>query len=109
MSSVAIQLDHLGVLPKLGLKGSAVGDWLHDHSIPLPTEILSAVRIAGSAWIARLGSAEFLIEDSADGNLVSRLSKDFTILPKNVFPVPRCDATFVLAGSEARSVFAQTC
>src|SRR6476660_2244310 len=109
MSTAAIQLDHLGVLSRLGLKGSAVAHWLGDHSIPLPTEILSAVRFAGDAWIARLGATDFLIEAGADSKLVSRLSADLSTLPRNVFPVPRCDATFVLAGLGAGSVFAQTC
>jgi sarcosine oxidase, subunit gamma len=109
MSNVAIQLDHLGVLPRLVLKGSGAANWLGEQSISVPLEISSAIPIGNDAWIARLGAGEFLIEGNADSNLVSRLSAELSPLPKNVFPVPRCDATFVLAGSEAGSVFAQTC
>ena len=109
MSNVTIQLDHLGVLPRLGLKGPEVARWLRDRSISVPAEILSVVPVIGDDWIARLGAAEFLLECGADSDLVSRLSADLSSLPAGIFLVPRCDATFVLAGLEARSVFAQTC
>jgi sarcosine oxidase gamma subunit len=109
MSNVSIQLDHLGVLPRLGLKGPEVARWLRDQSINVPADIYSTASIAGDAWIARLGTAEFLVEGDTDSDFIARLEPNLSPLPKGVFPVPRSDVTFVLSGPDARSVLAQTC
>jgi hypothetical protein len=109
MSNVAIQLDYLGVLPRIVLKGPEVARWFRDQSIALPVDTFSVVSIADDSWIARLGAAEFLVEGGAESDLVSRLETKLSPLPAGVFLVPRSDVTFVLAGPEARSVFLQTC
>jgi sarcosine oxidase gamma subunit len=109
MTIASVQLDHLGVLPRMELKGSEAAPWLRDRSIILPDEIFSTGVLAGDGWIARLGAAEFLVEDSAQSNFVSQLWGDLSPLPTGVFPVHRSDVTFVLSGPEARAVLAQTC
>ena len=109
MSNIAIQLDYLGVLPRLGLKGPEVSRWLRDQSITVPVDVLSAAPIDSGAWIARLGAAEFLIEGTADNDFVSHLWKKLSPLPMGVFPIVRCDATFVLSGRDAHLALAQTC
>jgi sarcosine oxidase gamma subunit len=109
MTGTAIQLDHLGVLPRLALKGPEVARWLRDQTVAVPRDILSVIPIAGDARIARLGPAEFLIEASPGSDLVSRLRSSLSPLSSGIFLAARCDATFVLSGSDARSVLAQTC
>jgi len=109
MSRTTIQINHFGVLPRLGLKGPGVARWLGVQSITTPSDILSAVPIAGDAWIARLAAVEYLIEGNTDSDLVSDLRGRLSPLPSGILLIPRCDVTFLLAGSNARSVFAQTC
>jgi sarcosine oxidase subunit gamma len=109
MSKLPVQFEYLGALPRLGLKGPAAARWLRNQSIPVPADILAAASIAGDAWIARVGAAEFLLEAGMECDWVSRLEAQLSALPAGVYIVPRCDATFVVSGPGALSVFAQTC
>ena len=59
--------------------------------------------------MARLGAAEFFLEESAAGTTLKRLSPSLNERPRGVYPVLREDSAFHLAGEGVHDVLAQVC
>jgi sarcosine oxidase subunit gamma len=103
---------------RVGLKGPRAADWLAAQGIALPTVPNSWTRApsAGSApdggteglLVARLGSAEFFLED-ATGGALEGVSSALAADPPGVYPVLREDWTFHLSGTGVHEVLAQVC
>jgi sarcosine oxidase subunit gamma len=97
----------------LGLKGPRAADWLAAQGIVLPMAPNSWTRAPSAGGtegllVARLGSAEFFLEDAAGSGLegmASALAAD----PPGVYPVLREDWTFHLSGTGVHEVLAQVC
>jgi sarcosine oxidase subunit gamma len=116
MSLLALEIVDQRV--RLGLKGPRAADWLATQGIALPTAPNSWVCApsAGSApdggteglLVARLGSAEFFLEDAAGGALEG-ISPALAADPPGVYPVLREDWTLHLSGAGAHQVLAQVC
>jgi sarcosine oxidase, subunit gamma len=98
---------------RLGLKGPRAADWLAAQGIVLPMAPNSWTQAPSEGGtegllVARLGSAEFFLEDAAGSGLkgmASALAAD----PPGVYPVLREDWTLHLSGAGVHEVLAQAC
>ena len=112
MSDLALELREKR--DRLGLKGPRAAEWLAAQGIALPmtpntwTHSEGAVA-AGALLVARLGTAEFFLEDGAGGTTLKRISPALDQSPPGVYPVLREDWAFLLGGDEAHDVLAQVC
>jgi sarcosine oxidase subunit gamma len=99
---------------RLGLKGPRAADWLVAQGIDLPatpntwTQPEEATAADG-LLVARLGSAEFLLEDGMAGTTLERISPALGKNPPGVYPVLREDWSFRLGGEQVHDVLAQVC
>jgi sarcosine oxidase subunit gamma len=99
---------------RLGLKGPRAAQWLAEQGVPLPTISNTWTRPDGVAatealLVARLGTAEFFLEDCPAGTTIKRISPFLEEYPSGVYPVMREDWAFVLGGERVHEVLAQVC
>jgi sarcosine oxidase subunit gamma len=99
---------------RLGLKGPRAAEWLAAQGIELPvtpnTWTHSEEAIAADALlVARLGTAEFFLEDGSAGTTLKRISPSLDKNPPGVYPVLREDWAFRLGGDEVHDVLTQVC
>jgi sarcosine oxidase subunit gamma len=99
---------------RLGLKGPRAAEWLVVQRIVLPMApntwtYSEETEGADSLLVARLGTAEFFLEDGAAGTSLKRLSPALDEAPRGVYPVLREDWAFHLAGELSHEVLAQVC
>ena len=112
MSALAMKLQ--AHRDRLGLKGHRAAQWLDAHGIAVPTApntwAYSGDSSAGDALlVARLGAAEFFLEEGAGGPVLSRVSPLLDRPVPGVYPVLREDWGFHLAGGRADEILAQVC
>ena len=98
---------------RLGLKGPRAAQWLAANGIDSPaapnTWANPAPADAAEALlVARLGSAEFFLEEAA-GTTLRRIAPSLEEQPPGVYPVLREDWGFVLGGDGVHDVLAQVC
>jgi sarcosine oxidase, subunit gamma len=99
---------------RLGLKGPRAAEWLVAQRVVLP--------MAANTWtysdenqgadallVARLGTAEFFLEEGTAGTSLKRLSPALQEPPSGVYPVPREDWAFHLGGERVHEVLTQVC
>jgi sarcosine oxidase subunit gamma len=60
-------------------------------------------------FVARLGTAEFFLEDGAGGTALRDIEPRPETHPSGVYPVLREDAAFLLSGAGSEDVLAQVC
>jgi sarcosine oxidase, subunit gamma len=110
MSTLALSQQHR---ERLGLKGPRAAQWLAANGIDLPLAPNTWTEAAASATqallVARLGSAEFFLEDAASGTTLERIAPSSQEHPAGVYPVLREDWAFVLCGAGVHEVLAQVC
>jgi len=111
---------------RLGLKGPRAAEWLAARGIALPaepntwrysaetsTQALAETSAETSApdalLVARLGTGEFFLEDSAAGSTVTRIAPALDGQPPGVYPVLREDWAFRLGGEGVHDALAQVC
>ena len=99
---------------RLGVKGPRAADWLVTQGIDVPatpnTWTQSEGGTAADALLAaRLGAAEFFLEDGAAGTALKRISPALDGNPPGVYPVLREDWAFGLGGERVHDVLAQVC
>ncbi|XHX79607.1 MAG: hypothetical protein RBJ76_06730 [Stenomitos frigidus ULC029] len=107
-------VTHLGIadvscLTRFGVKGANAADWLLSQGITIPDRPNTWNPLPDSGMIARLGSTEFLIEDSLQSHFAVDLAEACQQLPAKVYPVLRQDAAIVLCGSQVNELLLQTC
>jgi sarcosine oxidase, subunit gamma len=112
MSALALELR--AGRDRLGLKGPRAADWLVMQGIDLPatpnTWTHSEQAIAADVLlVARLGTAEFFLEDGVAGTTLERISPALGENPPGVYPVLREDWAFRLGGERVHDVLAQVC
>jgi sarcosine oxidase, subunit gamma len=112
VSTLALKL--LAQRDRLGLKGPRAAEWLAAHGIVLPmtpnTWTHSEETPAAEALlVARLGAAEFFLEDAAGGATLKRVSQSLDTQPPGVYPVLREDWGFHLGGEGVHEVLSQVC
>lgn len=103
----------VSVLERLGLKGPLAADWLAQAQVAVPREPNSWAPMTpdASSWhiVARLGTSEFFLEDSAASSKLRELISTLGAGLHQVYPVLREDRAFVLGGRDADDVLAQVC
>jgi sarcosine oxidase subunit gamma len=112
MSALAMKLQ--ARRDRLGLKGPRAAQWLDAHGIVVPaapnTWAHSGDSSAGGALlVARLGAAEFFLEEGAGGSVLPRILPLLDGPEPGVYPVLREDWAFDLAGGRADEILAQVC
>jgi sarcosine oxidase subunit gamma len=111
MSAPALELREKR--DRLGLKGPRAAEWLAGQGIALPmtpnTWTHSEEATADGLLVARLGTAEFFLEDGSAGTTLKRISPSLDKNPPGVYPVLREDWAFDLGGDEVHDVLAQVC
>ena len=100
---MTVALEDISGKAKTGLKGPGAPAWLASHGIVVPAA--PNTWLEGSGLIGRLGETEFFIEDGPAAK-VEELLRD---APAGVYPVPREDVCFALAGTGIHDVLLQTC
>src|ERR1700692_384458 len=111
MSAVTLELQPHR--ERLGLKGPRAAQWLAANGIDSPatpnTWTNPAPADAAEALlVARLGSAEFFLEESV-GTTLKRIAPFLEGHPPGAYPVLREDWAFVLGGEGVHDVLAQVC
>ena len=99
---------------RLGLKGPRAAEWLAANGIRVPsmpnTWTYSAeVSAAAAPLVARLGTAEFFLEDVVAGSTLKRIAPSMNERPPGVYPVLREDWAFHLGGERVHEVLTQVC
>jgi sarcosine oxidase, subunit gamma len=112
VSTLALKL--LDQRDRLGLKGPRAAEWLGAQGIVLPMAPNTwthsgETSAAEGLLVARLGSAEFFLEDGAAGTTLKRISQSLGGQPPGVYPVLREDWGFHLGGEGVHDVLAQVC
>jgi len=91
------------------LRGPDAESWLQRQGWEIPVALHESTLIPGKGRIIRLDQDEFLIEGSVLANVEPLLPSPPSEVSFDVFYFERQDATFLLTGSRAIEVFAQTC
>ena len=103
-----IQLVNLGILPRLGLRGSDAAIWLEEQAVDCPKDILSSTRTADGERVMRTDDDEFIVETD-DGNRIAQLASQLPPQSPDLLQVPREEVTLCLSGPQAGAVLLQTC
>ena len=112
MSELALTL--YGPRDRFGLKGARAADWLIANGVPVPKTPNTWVRAeepsaADALLVARLGTAEFLLEEGQGGTTLKRIAPSLDERLPGVYPVMREDWAFHLGGEGVHDVLAQVC
>lgn len=94
-------------LARYGVKGAQAAAWLYKHGVSIPDAPNTWV-LSGQTIVMRLGSTEFLLEDQEGGEICKKLLADTVRVP-NLYKVPRADAAYLLAGSDALNLLSEIC
>jgi sarcosine oxidase, subunit gamma len=116
----ALVFDVMDRRDRLGVKGPRAAEWLVTQGIVLPmapnswTHSIAAGSAAAAGdsdalLVARLGSAEFFLEDASAGTTLRGISPALAANPPGVYPVLREDSAFQLSGAGVHEVLAQVC
>lgn len=97
----------LSCLTRCGFKGAGAAEWLQTQGLPVPDRPNSWLSLPDGGLIARLGISEFLLEDSLESNVSSRLIR--RPVPAKVYPVLRHDLAIALCGNSIDELMRQTC
>ena len=104
-NAAQLGIANLSFIPRFGVKGAIASIWLESQSIPIPDRPNSWCQLPEGGIIARLGSSEFLIEDSG---VAPRLIEACKSPPAKVYPVLRQDLAIALIGSKVNELLLQT-
>ncbi len=102
-------LEDLSRLPKIGLLGPGVADWLSQQGLPWPERIFDTTHGDDGSILARIGMQELVIESLEDDGLVRRVAEAGARRTDGVYLVEQQTATFVVGEPAASGVWAQTC
>lgn len=106
-NAARLGIADVSFLTRFGVKGAGAAAWLASQEIPIPDRPNTWCQVQQGGIVARLGMSEFLIEDSLDSQVASRLAA--CQLPVKVYPVLRQDAAIALCGTEINHLLRQTC
>jgi sarcosine oxidase subunit gamma len=102
---MTVSLQDLSGLEKAGVKGPRAAAWLASHGVEVPPNLNTWLPLPGGALIGRLAETEFFMEGGPATKLLPLLDET----PSGVYPVPRRDACFTLAGNRIHEVLLQVC
>ncbi len=104
-----LALCDVSALQKLGIKGPDAERFVADRGIAVPQAVYESQGLTDGGLIVRLAKDELMLESGISGEVLPQLSSDLTSAEGLVFRVDRQDATFLLTGSRATEVLAQSC
>lgn len=117
MSSPALvtssMVRDLSARPRFGCKGPAAESWLHELDLAVPQTPNSWRLEPGDVLVARLATAEFLVEAIGPGSARISESAGSLLDPARrragLVPVLRQDLVLELTGARANDVLLETC
>ena len=104
-----LALCDVSSLGKMVVKGPAASSWLGEQGVEVPPEIYETRGLPDGGLVARTGTDEYFLESGIAGQFVPALRDQVGPAPAGVYRIERQDATFLLSGSRAHEVMAQTC
>jgi glycine cleavage system aminomethyltransferase T len=104
-----LALCDVSALPRLTVKGPGAAGFLSKQDLTVPSEVYGVQPLAGGGLLVRTGGTEFFLEAGRQDEVVSRVAQELGRGGGGVYPVLRQDASFLLAGSRAVDVLAETC
>src|SRR6266478_6129006 len=105
----SVAVADLSCLDKAGIKGPEAARWLESLGIAVPAKANAWTGLPGGGVIARLGRAEFFLEDGATGDRAGRVRDVLGTGIAGVYPVIRQDAGIALVGRRVNELLVQTC
>ena len=107
-----LHIEDLSSRQRFGCKGPGAEPWLRGRGFDVPPGANSARTNPSNAWVARLATSEFLIEDlgGADDSVQSAwraLASDQP--PQGVYPVLRQDFVVGISGCGTKALLRQIC
>ncbi len=105
----SVAVADLSCLDKAGIKGPEAARWLESLGIAVPAKANAWTGLPGGGVIARLGRAEFFLEDGAAGDTAGRVRDVLGTGIAGVYPVIRQDAGIALVGRRVNELLVQTC
>ena len=106
---MTVVISDLSGLRKAGVKGPQAAAWLTGEGITVPPGTNTWTPLPGGALIGRLAETEFFLQDGVDPGPATKLAPRLDQAPPGVYPVPRQDSCFALAGQEIHAVLLQVC
>jgi sarcosine oxidase gamma subunit len=110
--SAVLRFEDLSWRSRFGCKGPGAETWLANAGYRVPPEPNSAAIDADGVLVARLATAEFLIEaaDGAAGRVESTLRRlTPPARPSDVYPVARQDLVIGIEGAAINALLRQIC
>ena len=108
-SEDVLTICDLSGLRKIGIKGRDAEAWLTSNGLSVPEQIFDTLKLSDGTLVARIGTDEFFLEDGTGNRTVSALAAKTDPIDGDCHFVEHEEATFLLTGTDARSVLAQTC
>lgn len=108
-ASETLAMCDLSGLQKLGVKGRDADDWLRSNGTNVPAGIFETAELPESGVIVRVGADEFFLEEGIGSAMVKTLSTKVDSHDGEMYRVEHEEATFLLVGTRADKVLAQTC
>jgi len=96
-------------LQRFGVKGAGAAEWLANQGIAVSDRPNTWYPLPNGGIVARLGSNEFLIEDSPTRAIASQLAEACHEHSPKVYPVLRQDLAIALWGKAVDELMRQTC
>ena len=107
-----LHVEDLSSRERFGCKGPGAEAWLRERGFDVPPGANSARTNRSNAWVARLATSEFLIEDlGGAGESIPNAWRALVLNPPpaGVYPVLRQDFVVGIAGSGTRALLRQIC
>lgn len=113
MSALAVTLRDVSARARFGCKGAAAESFLVEQGLPLPASPNGWACAADGRLVARLATAEFLIEATGAGQQSTAAAAAALADPaqrrSGLVAVPREDLVLELAGPRANELLPQVC
>jgi sarcosine oxidase subunit gamma len=104
-----LALCDVSALARVVVKGPKAEALLQVQGVPVPKKIFQCEPLPQGGLIARMGGAEFFLEDGAEGDTVAKIETALGSGRPGVYRVLRQDASLLLSGSAATELLLETC
>ena len=109
-----LRLDDLSERARFGCKGPGAEPWLSAAGYSVPAAPNSATLDANGIFVARLATAEFLVEAVEGAEATRRVAASLQQLraasrPRSLYPVARQDLVVDIQGSAIQTLLRQIC
>lgn len=104
-----LALCDVSCFPRMSVKGPGTVSWLEQMQVPVPETVYSCLLLEDDGLVIRTDRQEVFLEDGPQSHIVSRLTEQLASGVSSLLRVERQDAAFLLSGSKANQVLAETC